>query len=368
MIDVMEKIEEMEFDQVRTSARHLRISLLVIFAETLMCLGYSYGGYVALSFLSWLLLMVSIWAVSLLLAWMVTRHPPSWLRGPRQVLFLTLWATSCFLVTSYFLDQYRISAVMFSFPILLMSSFRLTTMTLVGVCSFATFGYLLVLVLVVDQRSLEINLSVEGLQWIIFAATNFSFVISGSAVSHTQRELVSVSRELRESAKLAREQAIRDELTGLFNRRQILEILQQQRALAETGDYAFVVCYLDLDHFKLINDAHGHATGDEVLVRAAELMQLSVRDADYCGRLGGEEFVLILTGLEMDAARRVVERLRARLENWDFGDPLGKGHVTLSAGLAQYQAPETVEQLLTRADTLLYKAKEAGRNCIVHHD
>lgn len=368
MIDVMGKIGEAEFDLARNSARHLRMSLLIILMETLMCLGYSYGNFVALDFLPWLGMMAAIWIISLALAWIVTHNPPAWLRGRQQVLLLTIWATTCFLVTSFYLDQFRISAIMFFFPILLMSSFRLTTLTLIAVCSYATLGYLLVLMLVLEQRPLEVSLSVEGLQWIIFAATTCSVVISGSAVSSAQRELTRISAGLRESARNAREQAIRDELTGLFNRRQILDVLQQQKALADSGDYSFVVCYLDLDHFKRINDTHGHSMGDEVLVRASELMRLSVRDADYCGRLGGEEFVLVLTGLDMASARRVVERLRARLESWDFGNPLGRGHVTLSAGLAQYQPAESVDRLLQRADALLYQAKEAGRNRIVCHE
>lgn len=362
MIDMRARLDSLGFDSARTNARHLHMSLAVILAETLVCLGYSLGGYVAVDFWPWLGLMVLIWSGSLLLAWLVTRHPPAWLKGRRQVLLLTLWATSCFLVTSYFLNQFRISAIMFFFPILLMSSFRLTRMALVAVCSFVTLGYLVVLLLVATQRGLVINLSVEGLQWIIFTATTFSFVISGSAVSRTRRRLAEINRELQASVQQVREQAIRDELTGLFNRRHIMDILQQQKSMADAGGYRFVVCYLDLDHFKSINDTYGHGVGDQVLQRASRLLQTSMRDADYCGRLGGEEFVLVLTGAELDSACQVIERLRARMAEQDFSGLMGDRRITLSAGLAQYQPDETVSHLLTRADHCLYQAKEAGRN------
>jgi diguanylate cyclase (GGDEF)-like protein len=126
-----------------------------------------------------------------------------------------------------------------------------------------------------------------------------------------------------------------------------------------------VVCYLDLDHFKSINDTYGHGVGDHVLQQACQLLQVCMRDADYCGRLGGEEFVLILTGAELKAAAQVVERLRLRIAEQDFSSLMGDRRITLSAGLAQYRPGESVSQLLTRADHCLYQAKESGRNKVV---
>jgi diguanylate cyclase (GGDEF)-like protein len=364
MTDLLNRSQVTGFDARRTASRHLVMSLLVILAETLMCLGYSFGGYVSIRFLPWLSLMVAIWLISLFLAWLVRNNPPSWLRGRRQVMVLTLWAISCFLVTSFYLNQFRISAIMFFFPILLMSSFRLSRLALLGVCSYAALGYLVVLVLVMIQRSVVINPSVEGLQWIIFAATTFSFVISGSAVSRASRRLSQINHELEHSVRMAQEAAIHDELTGLFNRRHIMEILQQQKAMADAGNYDFVICYLDLDHFKTINDTYGHGVGDHVLQKASQLLLSGLREADYCARLGGEEFVLVLTGTGLVSASQVVERLRERLAHEEFDQLMGGRRVTLSAGLTQYRPGESVSGLLTRADHCLYQSKATGRNRI----
>ncbi|MGB1222439.1 MAG: GGDEF domain-containing protein, partial [Alcanivoracaceae bacterium] len=161
------------------------------------------------------------------------------------------------------------------------------------------------------------------------------------------------------------DQSVRDPLTGLFNRRHIMDILSQQQALADSGDYHFSLCYLDLDHFKNINDTYGHGVGDEVLRRFARLVHDSLREADYTGRLGGEEFVLVLSQTELGEAAYVCERLRASLEKTGFHDLNEALDVTVSVGVAQYRPGERIDETLARADTCLYRAKESGRNRVV---
>jgi diguanylate cyclase (GGDEF)-like protein len=122
---------------------------------------------------------------------------------------------------------------------------------------------------------------------------------------------------------------------------------------------------LDLDHFKEVNDTHGHPVGDEVLKQLAPLLQKARRELDRVGRIGGEEFGILLPGADIDSARRLAERLRARVEGSPFETSAGRCHLTISIGLASLASHrEAAKALLRRADMALYEAKRAGRNCV----
>ena len=146
--------------------------------------------------------------------------------------------------------------------------------------------------------------------------------------------------------------AARDPLTGLANRRTWDERLE--RALADAGRHGrpLAVAVLDLDHFKAVNDAHGHAHGDRVLHDAAGAWEAELRPADVLARIGGEEFAVLLPECSLDAAVAVVERVRA-------ATPHGQ---TCSAGVAAWDGAEAAPVLVDRADRLLYEAKRQGRD------
>jgi diguanylate cyclase (GGDEF)-like protein len=154
-----------------------------------------------------------------------------------------------------------------------------------------------------------------------------------------------------ETARLER-LADLDALTGTLNRRGARPVLE--------GEQAVGVSLCDLDHFKALNDEHGHATGDVVLCRVATILGNMVRAGDSLVRWGGEEFLIVLPGASIDAALAVAERARRAVAAEPFGEPLV--HVTLSAGVAVRRAGESVDQLLRRADAALYQAKRGGRN------
>lgn len=159
--------------------------------------------------------------------------------------------------------------------------------------------------------------------------------------------------------------ALQDELTGVYNRRFVMEVLARELAYADRENQPLAVCYCDLDHFKALNDRHGHARGDLALREFAMLAISVVRSVDYVARIGGEEFLLVLVGVDAARARVVAERLctGTRL----LGD--GQGHAstrfTVSCGVTQYVAREGVQSLLERADSALYAAKRGGRDRVV---
>jgi diguanylate cyclase (GGDEF)-like protein len=156
-----------------------------------------------------------------------------------------------------------------------------------------------------------------------------------------------------------------DGLTGLLNHRTTEELMQQAVARADRTDGELVVVMIDLDHFKQVNDHHGHVTGDRVLVNFARFLKGRLRKSDIVGRYGGEEFMLVLIDTSIATARAVVESLRESFAvvNHNSGDvPL---NVTFSAGLAVYPTFRHAIDLTHAADTALYLAKHNGRNCSV---
>ncbi|MFI5840915.1 diguanylate cyclase [Catenuloplanes sp. NPDC051500] len=184
-------------------------------------------------------------------------------------------------------------------------------------------------------------------------------------LNRQRRELALANDRLREQlttiellrADLA-EQALRDHLTGLHNRRHLMAGLTH---LVGAGGPLSVVL-IDIDHFKRVNDRYGHAAGDTVLVRVATALRSAVRHGDLLARYGGEEFVLVLTGTE---APHRVEALRDLIATTPID--VGDGHtvtVTFSAGIASLTTPDTPETLLAAADLALYTAKNTGRNRI----
>ncbi len=154
-----------------------------------------------------------------------------------------------------------------------------------------------------------------------------------------------------------------DALTGLPNRRTILELLAERIAQVAEGTPCAVLA-LDVDYFKQINDRLGHPAGDACLRTIAALIAANIRSEDRAGRTGGEEFVVIMPECTSDVARSVGERLRKAIETAGVRHASGQP-VTVSIGVAVAAAREEVESLLERADRALYRAKDAGRNRVI---
>lgn len=153
-----------------------------------------------------------------------------------------------------------------------------------------------------------------------------------------------------------------DQLTGVANRRKLLTVLGREMEVAEQGGSDLAIVMIDVDHFKAINDTHGHAIGDFVLQRIAEAGRGCLRDQDLFGRLGGEEFLVILPGADESLATKVGERLRETVHDLSDDRSVGLEKVTISLGVAVYQAGADVNFLLQAADGALYKSKADGRN------
>jgi diguanylate cyclase (GGDEF)-like protein len=155
-----------------------------------------------------------------------------------------------------------------------------------------------------------------------------------------------------------------DPLTGLANRRTAIAVLKRELQQAERYGTTVSVVALDIDHFKAVNDAHGHQVGDAVLQDIGDLLSEHARGIDHVIRWGGEEFLIVAPGTSHTAAVRMAERFRRTLED---ARPGGQ-EVTATFGVAEHEAGEDLDRLLFRADQLLYLAKQAGRNQVLGQD
>ena len=157
-----------------------------------------------------------------------------------------------------------------------------------------------------------------------------------------------------------------DALTGLGNRRKLDEIFSVEINRQRRHGGSLCLSIADIDHFKKINDGHGHAVGDEVLVQFGELLCLQMRPTDTAARIGGEEFVVLMPHTKISEALATAERLRTAMVERTFGAL--EESITVSIGVAELQNGEDRHSLLRRADRALYRAKDAGRNQVVAAD
>lgn len=181
-------------------------------------------------------------------------------------------------------------------------------------------------------------------------------------------ERARTERQLRYELRFAELHAMIDPLTGLFNRRHFETRVHEASAYAKRHEEPFAVVMIDLDHFKRVNDTYGHETGDNVLVHFAAGVRAVLRGEDVAFRYGGEEFVLLLRACDARRAVEVAQRLRKQLHTHPFDFPNGvRRPVTFSAGVAAAQASEgfSGDELVSRADAALYRAKNAGRDRVV---
>ena len=178
--------------------------------------------------------------------------------------------------------------------------------------------------------------------------TAFSEIVRTAAARQTRAEIESMT----------------DPLTGLYNHRRFQECLREEVEASRTGTLALLFC--DIDHFKLLNDTHGHLEGDDVLRRVGRILVSSVRRGDVAARYGGDEFCVLLRDADMETALEVADRIRVRVAALDV--PAGGVGPTVSIGVATLPDGGNAEELLTEADRAMYAAKELGRDRVVRAD
>lgn len=178
-----------------------------------------------------------------------------------------------------------------------------------------------------------------------------------------QDELRAKNKQLEELLYKVEYLAITDALTGLYNRRRFHDILQKEFERSKRYSSPVSLLMIDIDHFKKINDKHGHLAGDHVLLEVAQIIQKNIRDVDTAARYGGEEYIVILPNTEKNDALTVAERMRISIQNSSFQE-INKDAITVSIGIAGLPEKhiDTEDKLIRSADLALYRSKQNGRN------
>lgn len=183
-----------------------------------------------------------------------------------------------------------------------------------------------------------------------------------------ESQVLERTQELHEAIKYAEHQARTDALTGLNNRRAFLEYAEVIDVQARRYEHSYAIAMIDIDHFKAVNDTWGHDTGDVALKSVGQIITATLRETDIIGRIGGEEFAVIMPETKATAATTLVERLRMAIEQASILTPKGKINLTASIGVALFKdhnAP--LAKVISNADAALYVAKNEGRNKIKLH-
>lgn len=299
-----------------------------------------------------------------------------------QMLVALVWV----LIVMTLVHEIRSLLISVYMVILLFGIFELDKKQFALLSVIAFSGYLL---LVIIERTLGSGLYApqeQILALLVLTGLLCWTAFFGTYVSNLRYRLGLRNEEMEQALGRIQELAEHDELTGIYNRRYIMNVLERLKAVADRGQDTFSLCIMDLDHFKAVNDNYGHVAGDQALIDFTRLAKQTLRGMDIIGlgdaaapsrlaapeltseltseltmgRYGGEEFMVVLPATDIEGAWQCAERLRSEQLKLAMNNP-GIA-VTLSAGVAEYSADESLSSLLRRVDTALYRAKANGRN------
>lgn len=252
--------------------------------------------------------------------------------------------------------------LMLLYPVaFLFGVYRYNTRVLIAIALLYSAFFALATLASIWSYRMALNLHHEFFRMGFLPLTLVSFAFIGGHISNLRRRLSQSNDELKAAFKRVEALANHDALTGAYSRRHTMALLEREALRTERG-HTLCICMMDIDHFKSINDSHGHAAGDEALKSVCAATQTALRDIDFLGRFGGEEFVVALTQTSLQGATLAAERIRTLIAGSSIkGLPVGK-QVTVSIGVAEHHANDTLDATLARADAALYQAKAAGRN------
>lgn len=206
------------------------------------------------------------------------------------------------------------------------------------------------------RRQVELLWAGHGIMWLLGLA---GLYIGYTGLKRRTQERDHAEEELKRVNVILENQATTDSLTGIYNRRKFLELLQAQIQEAKRYGMPLALIFFDIDHFKQVNDTYGHAAGDTVLQELTRIVTGLIRQTDIFARFGGEEFVILVHNNDVRTGRELAEKIRSSVEYHRFPQ---MGTVTCSFGVVQFYPDDTAETVIKRADDAMYSAKQAGRN------
>jgi diguanylate cyclase (GGDEF)-like protein len=279
------------------------------------------------------------------------------LRDPSMTEIQLIASMFAVMALVYYADAAR-GAFLMLFPVpLLFGSLRLRQMEMLRVSAVGIVGFMVVIVVSSVRHPEQVQLGLEIVNLLALTGVMVFVALLSGYISRVRVELSKLLRKIEDMAQ-------KDALTGVFNRRHLNETLvnelQRYERQARQG---IVLCMVDIDHFKRVNDSFGHPVGDQVLVAVAQSLGQSIRSIDYLARYGGEEFLMLLDIPATQDWMIVCERARVGINKLQIS-AINNQRVSVSIGVAHCVTGDSVAAMMSRADQALYQAKQDGRNCI----
>lgn len=312
--------------------------------------------------LEFLTLITFIWAGNISFYLFVKFGYNSKLNEPDMLFPLITWSIICVILPTYYMTEVlRSVSIMNYFLIMVFGVFKLNLKQFISLTGFSISLLGFVIIMVIKRDVMIANPYNELLIWGMFSITSFSFAFICNSVSELRIKLRNQKMELLEAFSDIQKISVTDELTGIYNRRYAIDFMANKKLKSDKGFESFIVCMIDIDHFKNINDTYGHDVGDIALKMFAKEVNNLIRGDDCFARFGGEEFLLILSHIDLKIAKDVISRIMIKIQNITIPDYIDI-KLTVSIGFVEYVKGMAVEDLLKESDRLLYQAKTDGRN------
>ena len=293
-------------------------------------------------------------------------------KDPSLTVAQMLVATSVCMQVSWYADAVRGTFLIVYLLAAVFGIFRLDGRLFLRVGFFAVIIYGVEIAVQWNFTDKPGNMLVDILQWLVLAFLCPWFAYVGDFISTSRRDLLlsndklaKAMREVEAAMTIIQDQVIRDELTGLYNRRYLMAVVAAEVQRADRSTEPFCLLLLDIDFFKRVNDTFGHLAGDQVLIQFGQAITAQLRMIDYFGRYGGEEFILLMPQTGLNGALILGERIREAIALTNFDSAGINKTISVSIGVAEFFDGESAEQLIARADLALYAAKNGGRNRVV---
>ncbi|OED42428.1 hypothetical protein AB833_07265 [Chromatiales bacterium (ex Bugula neritina AB1)] len=319
-------------DELFNTDHRLKATLRIALASTILLTPFALDNLVRNNYMLGLGLLAVFFSIGLLI-WQF--HDEN-----RAVLVLYALAPALVIFLTVTIKQQGMIAVLWSFPVLISYYCMLDDRK-------ALLANLLTLAVILPQAWQFLDFDMASQATASLVAVSLFSAISARATRGYQQCL--------------KTHAVTDPLTGLFNRSLLNVTLKQAWCQHQRTQTPMTILLLDLDHFKQINDAHGHSTGDHVLAKIGQLLQTNTRLSDTCFRIGGEEFLCLMYGAELENGKRLAETLRQKINSAEL---LEGWPVSASIGVACLDDQESCDDWLKRSDEQLYRAKHCGRNLV----
>lgn len=321
-----------------------------------------YIDLISIDFLSLCTLLTFVWSGNLIIYFVIKSKFNLKLKDPDLVLHMIFWSIVCIIAPTYFMSStLRSVFIMNYFIVMIFGSFKLNLRQFLILTSIAVAGLGFVISFVMKNNPRGINLYNEILLWCMFSFVAYSFAFICNSISEMRVKLKVQRAELREAFSDIKKISVTDELTSIYNRRYALDFIANMKLKTDKGVDKFVICMIDIDFFKVINDTYGHDIGDLVLKRFTTEVNKLIRHDDCLARFGGEEFLLILSHIDLTIGEEILNRILNHIREINFKD-FPKLKITASIGATSYIKDETIDSVIKRSDTLLYQAKQSGRD------